>query len=198
MNVSEIGGNQGVSNLRNTMIQNATYSRIVYSSTESPFKFIINRSDNSVASRAFIANVKEVPDPLYDNLVLNYSNIPLGENRALVGTVKNVGPFDLHDISIYASVHNKNRTQIDSVKTLPISVVKAGQEQPFNAIPDPSIREEIEYFSCAGLDFDQPMPTLKVDDDEFIPFDLQAVAKISSLQCLNSTDMLFLPCISSA
>jgi hypothetical protein len=190
MNITEKGGNQDVSNLRSAIIQNATYSRIVYPSTESPFKFTVHRSDNYVVSRAFISNVKEVPDPLYDNLVLNYSNIPVGENRALVGTVKNVGPFDLHDVSIYASVHNKNRTQIDSVKTLPISVVKAGQEQPFNAIPDPSIREEIEYFSCAGLDFDEPMPTLKVDDDEFIPFDLQAIAKISSLQYLNSTDSI--------
>jgi hypothetical protein len=190
MNITEKGSNQDVSNLRNAMIQNTTYSRIVYPSTESPFKFIIHPSDNSVVSRVFIANAKEVPVPLYDNLVLNYSNIPVGENRALVGTVKNVGPFDLHDVSIYASVHNKNRTQIDSVKTLPISVVKAGQEQPFNAIPDPSIREEIEYFSCAGLDFDEPMPTLKVDDDEFIPFDLQAIAKISSLQYLNSTDSI--------
>jgi hypothetical protein len=190
MNITENGGNQNVSNLRNAMIQNTTYSRIVYPSTESPFKFIIHHSDNSVVSNAFIANVKEVPNPLYDSLVLNYSNIPVGENRALVGTVRNMGPFDLHEVSIYASVHNKNRTQIDSVKSLPISVVKTGQEQPFNAIPDPSIREEVQYFSCAGLDFDQPMTTLKVDDDEFIPYDLQAIAKISSLQYLNSTDSI--------
>jgi hypothetical protein len=190
MNVTEKEGNRDGSNLRNAMIQSATYSRIVYPSTESPFKFIIHRSDNSMVSRAFIANVEKVPNPLYDSLVLNYSNVPVGENRELVGTVKNVGPFDLHDVSIYASVHNENRTQIDSVKTSPISVVKAGQEQPFSAIPDPSIREEIVYFSCAGLDFDQPMPTLKVDDDEFIPFDLQAIAKISSLQYLNATDSI--------
>jgi hypothetical protein len=189
VNITENDGNQVVSNMRNTVIQNATYSRIVHPSTESPFKFIVPLSDNSVVSNAFIANVKEVPDPLYENLVLNYSNIPVGENRALVGTVKNVGSFDLHDVSIYASVHNKNRTQIDSVKSIPISVVKSGQEQPFNAIPDPSMREEIEYFSCAGLDFDQPMTTLKVDD-EFIPFDLQAIAKISSLEYLNSTDSI--------
>jgi hypothetical protein len=190
VNITENDGNQVVSNMRNTVIQNATYSRIVHPSTESPFKFIVPPSENSVVSNAFIANVKEVPDPLYENLVLNYSNIPVGENRALVGTVKNVGSFDLHDVSIYASVHNKNRTQIDSVKSIPISVVKSGQEQPFNAIPDPSMREEVEYFSCAGLDFDQPMTTLKVDDDEFIPFDLQAIAKISSLEYLNSTDSI--------
>jgi hypothetical protein len=190
VNITENDGNQVDSNIRDTVIQNATYSRIVYPSAESPFKFIVPPSDNSVVSNAFIANVKEVPDPLYENLVLNYSNIPVGENKALVGTVKNVGSFDLHDVSIYASVHNKNRTQIDSVKSIPISIVKSGQEQPFNAIPDPSMKDEVEYFSCAGLDFDQPMTTLKVDDDEFIPFDLQAIAKISSLEYLNSTDSI--------
>jgi hypothetical protein len=52
------------------------------------------------------------------------------------------------------------------------------------------MKDEVEYFSCAGLDFDQPMTTLKVDDDEFIPFDLQAIAKISSLEYLNSTDSI--------
>jgi hypothetical protein len=190
VNITKNDGIQVVSNMRDTVIQNATYSRIVYPSTESPFKFIVPTSDNYVVSNAFIANVKEVPDPLYENLVLNYSNIPVGENKALVGTVKNVGSFDLHDVSIYASVHNKNRTQIDSVKSIPISIVKSGQEQPFNAIPDPSMKDEVEYFSCAGLDFDQPMTTLKVDDDEFIPFDLQAIAKISSLEYLNSTDSI--------
>ena len=190
VNITKNDGIQVVSNMRDTVIQNATYSRIVYPSTESPFKFIVPPSDNSVVSNAFIANVKEVPDPLYENLVLNYSNIPVGENKALVGTVKNVGSFDLHDVSIYASVHNKNRTQIDSVKSIPISIVKSGQEQPFNAIPDPSMKDEVEYFSCAGLDFDQPMTTLKVDDNEFIPFDLQAIAKISSLEYLNSTDSI--------
>jgi hypothetical protein len=83
MNITKKGGNQDVSNLRNAIIQNTTYSRIVYPSTESPFKFTVHHSDDSVVSRAFIANVKEVHDPLYDNLVLNYSNIPVGENRAL-------------------------------------------------------------------------------------------------------------------
>jgi hypothetical protein len=48
----------------------------------------------------------------------------------------------------------------------------------------------VTYFSCAGLDFDEPMTTLKVDDDQFIPYDLRALAKISSLEYVNVTDSI--------
>jgi hypothetical protein len=170
-------------------IQNTTFSRIVFPSTSSPFKFAVP-PDSSIIQKAFIADVQEFPAPLYDNLVLNYSNVPVGDNKALEGTVKNVGIVDIHNVSIYASVHNKNRTQIDSVKSNLIPVLKPGQESAFNAIPEPNLREEVEYFSCAGLDYDQPITTLRVDDDEFIPYDLRAIAKISSLEYVNSTDSI--------
>ena len=162
-------------------IQNTTFSRIVFPSTSSPFKFAVP-PDSSIIQKAFIADVQEFPAPLYDNLVLNYSNVPVGDNKALEGTVKNVGLVDIHNVSIYASVHNKNRTQIDSVKSNLIPVLKPGQESVFNAIPEPNLREEVEYFSCAGLDYDQPITTLRVNDDEFIPYDLRAIAKISTLR----------------
>lgn len=170
-------------------IQNTTFSRIVFPSTSSPFKFAVP-PDSSIIQKAFIADVQEFPAPLYDNLVLNYSNVPVGDNKALEGTVKNVGIVDIHNVSIYASVHNKNRTQIDSVKSNLIPVLKPGQESAFNAIPEPNLREEVEYFSCAGLDYDQPITTLRVNDDEFIPYDLRAIAKISTLEYVNSTDSI--------
>jgi hypothetical protein len=170
-------------------IQNTTYSRIVYPSTSSPFKFVVP-SDNSVLGKAFIVNARERAVPLYDNLVLNYSNVAVGGNKALIGTVKNVGPVDLHNVSVYASVHSNNKTQIDSVKSNLIPVIKPGQELPFSAVPDPSVREAVMYFSCAGVDLDAPVTTLQVDDDEFIPYDLQAIAKITSLEYVNTTDSI--------
>lgn len=170
-------------------VQSTTYGRIVYPSTSSPFKFVVP-SGERVDGKAFIVNIKQEPVPLYDNLILNYSNVPVGDDKALVGTVKNMGPLDLYDVSVYASVHNNNRTQIDSVKSNSIPVVKSGQELPFIAIPDASVEKSVMYFSCAGLDFDEPMTTLKVDDDQFIPYDLQALAKISSLEYVNVTDSI--------
>ena len=170
-------------------IQNTTYGRIVYPSSSSPFKFVVP-SGNLVLGKAFIVNVRELAVPLYDNLVLNYSNVAVGDSRALVGTIKNVGPVDLHDVSVYASVHSNNRTQIDSVKSNLIPVIKSGQELPFSAVPDASVKEAVKYFSCAGVDLDAPMTTLKVDDDESIPYDLQAIAKITSLEYVNITDSI--------
>jgi hypothetical protein len=170
-------------------IKNTTYSRIVYPSSSSPFKFVVP-SSNSVLGKAFIANIRELAVPFYDSLVLNYSNVAVGDNKALVGTVKNVGPVDLHDVSVYASVHSNNKTQIDSVKSNPIPVIKPGQELPFSAVPDPGVREAVMYFSCAGIDLDAPVTTLKVDDDESIPYDLQAIAKITSLEYVNTTDSI--------
>jgi hypothetical protein len=170
-------------------MQNTTYSRIVYPSTSSPFKFVVP-SDNSVLGKAFIVNARERAVPLYDNLVLNYSNVAVGDNKALIGTVKNVGPVDLHNVSVYASVHSNNKTQIDSVKSNLIPVIKPGQELPFSAVPDPSVREAVMYFSCAGVDLDAPVTTLQADDDEFIPYDLQAIAKITSLEYVNTTDSI--------
>lgn len=172
-----------------SIIQSTTYGRIVYPSSSSPFKFVVP-SGSLVLGEAFIVNVKEIPVSLYDNLVLNYSNVAVGDNKALVGTVKNVGPVDLYNVSVYASVHSNNRTQIDSVKSNPIQVIESGQELPFSAVPDASVREAVTYFSCAGLDYDEPMPTLKVDDDQFIPYDLQAIAKITSLEYVNVTDSI--------
>ena len=170
-------------------VQSTTYGRIVYPSSSSPFKFVVP-SGEPVVGEAFIVNIKQEPVPLYDNLILNYSNVPIGDDKALIGTVKNMGPLDLYDVSVYASVHNNNRTQIDSVKSNSIPVVKSGQELPFIAIPDASVKKSVMYFSCAGLDFDEPMTTLKVDDDQFIPYDLQALAKISSLEYVNLTDSI--------
>ena len=170
-------------------IQNTTYGRIVYPSSSSPFKFVVP-SSNLVLGKAFIVNVRELAVPLYYNLVLNYSNVAVGDSRALVGTIKNVGPVDLHDVSVYASVHSNNRTQIDSVKSNLIPVIKSGQELPFSAVPDASVKEAVKYFSCAGVDLDAPMTTLKVDDDESIPYDLQAIAKITSLEYVNITDSI--------
>jgi hypothetical protein len=53
-------------------------------------------------------------------------------------------------------------------------VVKSGQELPFSAVPDATVKNSVMYFSCASLDFGEPMTTLKVNDDQFIPYDLQA------------------------
>jgi hypothetical protein len=82
---------------------------------------------------------------------LNYTNIPFGQNAALVGTVKNSGPFELRDVAVYASAYDKTRKQVDSVKSNVIPILEPGKEIAFTAIPDPTSEFQIEYYGCAGV-----------------------------------------------
>lgn len=136
-----------------------TYGRIIYPLTGAPFKFIIE-PNQSVKGNTFISSIKQVPVPYYNVLRLNYSNMPTGSNKALVGTAENIGPFNLHDVSVYASVHDKNGVQIDSVKSNVISLIKPGEEVAFTALPDSAISPQVFYFSCAGVSLNNAPMTI--------------------------------------
>lgn len=104
-----------------TILKTPLYSTIIYPFEVVPFKLIINSSnDNHLGvpnAKPFILNVRYKLVPKYNNiLVLNYSSIPFGNNKSLVGEVKNNSPFDMNNVVLYASAHSKNGTQIDSVK----------------------------------------------------------------------------------
>lgn len=82
-----------------TTIEQSTYGKIILPFAGSPFKFVIE-PERSVTSKAFIIDKKQISVPYYNVLRLNYSNMPVGIDRGLVGRAKNIGPFDLHDVSI--------------------------------------------------------------------------------------------------
>jgi hypothetical protein len=170
-------------------IKQPIYGRIIYPFTGAPFKFVI--TPNQVAtSKAFIVNVKQISVPNWNVLSLNYSNMPVGKDGALVGVAKNIGSFDLHDVSVYASAHSRNGTQIDSVKSNVIPVIKPGQQTAFSAKPDPAVRSSVFYYSCAGMDLDAPITTLDIGKGQFIPYDLRALARVSDLKYDNAVDSI--------
>jgi hypothetical protein len=172
-----------------TFIKQPIYGRIIYPFTGAPFKFAIT-PHHVVTSKAFIVNVKQILVPNWNVLSLNYSNTPAGKDGALVGMAKNIGPFDLHDVSIYASAHSRNGTQIDSVKSNVIPVIKPGQQIAFSAKPDLTVGSGIFYYSCAGMDLNAPITTLDIGKGQFIPYDLRALARISDFKYNNATDSL--------
>jgi hypothetical protein len=114
----------------------------------------------------------------------------VGKDRALVGTIKNKGPFELHDVSVYASVHDRNKTQIDSVKSNTIAVIKPGQEVAFSAIPDDTIKQNVIAYSCAGLNFNDPITTLEIGKEQYLAYDLRGTAAISDFRYENTTDSI--------
>jgi hypothetical protein len=179
----------GDSSKTTTTIKQSIYGRIIYPFAGAPFKFVIG-PERSVISKAFITNINQISVPHYNVLRLNYSSMPIGDNRALVGTAKNVGPFDVYNVTVYASAHNRNGTQLDSVRSNVIPVIKHGMEIAFTAKPYPSIRSGILYYSCAGVDFNAPITTLDLGKGQFIAYDLRGLARISDFKYDNKTDSI--------
>jgi hypothetical protein len=151
-------------------------------------KFVI---DSEIAGLPFIADVKEVEAThVTDMIILNYTSMAFGDERAFVGTVKNNAPFDIHNLSVFASVRSENATQLDSVRSDIIPVLKANEERAFLALPDAAIKSNVYYYSCAGLDLDAPIKTIDIGDGKFIPYDLSAAAQVSGIRYENETDSI--------
>jgi hypothetical protein len=165
-----------------------TFGRIIRPLNDSPFKFVI---DSGIAGLPFIADVKEVEAThVTDMIILNYTSMAFGDERAFVGTVKNNAPFDIHNLSVFASVRSVNATQLDSVRSDIIPVLKANEEREFLALPDAAIKSNVYYYSCAGLDLDAPIKTIDTGDGKFIPYDLNAAAQVSGIRYQNETDSI--------
>ena len=162
-----------------------TFGNIIYPFTGAPFKFVIEPNQQSVKGTAFISSVKQIPVPYYNVIRLNYSNIPAAasSSKAMVGTAKNIGPFDLHDVSVYASAHDRNGIQIDSVKSNVMHLIKPGQETHFIALPDFTTAPHIYYYSCAGVSLgNDPMTTLDIGKGQSILYDIRGVVRISDFK----------------
>jgi hypothetical protein len=168
-----------------------TFGNIIYPFTGAPFKFII-APNQSVKGTAFISSIKQVPVPNYNVIRLNYSNMPsTSNNKALFGTVQNIGPFDLHDVSVYASVHDRNGIQIDSVKSNILHLIKPGQEAQFIALPDYTTAPNIYYYSCAGVSLgNAPMTALDIGKGQSILYDIIGVVRISDFKYNASNDSI--------
>jgi hypothetical protein len=173
----------------NTILRHPTFSSIIYPGKESPFKFKISQ-DYDVIGKPYILQKDKVNEPFYNVIVQNYSNFPVGQNRELVGTLKNTGHVVLQNISVYASVHNKNGTQIDSIQSNIVPVLKPGEVKSFSAKPDYSIAINANYFSCAGFDPNAPINTLDLGNGKLLAYGLESVAKISKFSYDESTDSI--------
>ena len=173
----------------NITLNDTTYSKIIYPGKESPFKFEISR-DYDVLGKPHIIQMNKVNDPFFNVIIQNYSNFPVGQNKELVGTLKNTGNVVMQNISVFASVHNKNGSQIDSIKSNSIPVLKPGEVKSFSARPDSSIVKDANYFSCAGFDPNSPINTLDLGNGKFLAYGLESVAKISNFGYNKSTDSI--------
>jgi hypothetical protein len=77
-----------------TTIKEPTYGRVIYPSSVSPFKFAVEPSW-SLSGSPFILDSKEVLTPYYKVLSLSYSNMPVGNEKALIRTAKKSYPLSI-------------------------------------------------------------------------------------------------------
>jgi hypothetical protein len=159
-----------------------TYSRIIYPGTGAPFKLVLSPESIESVGQPFIYSITREENVNYDVLVLNYSNMAVGSEGALIGTVRNSASFPVYNATVFASVHDSHQAQIDSAATEVIPVIGPGKTVQFKLAPDKSQSSKAVYYSCAGVDLDAPISTLATPDGGFIPFDLQAIAKIINLK----------------
>src|SRR6185503_3352331 len=180
----------GLPTLDGNTLETETYGRTIWPLTDSPFKFIL-REGETQSGDPFLKNVTELNTVRHDMLVLTYDGMAVGEERAFVGKIKNIGPFEVKNVSVFAAVHNTNHTlQLDTVRSNVFSVIKPGEELDFVALPDPVVRTDVLYYSCAGIDYDDPITTVKVGDGKILAYDLTAVAQVTNFRYENSTDSL--------
>lgn len=168
-----------------------TYGKVIWPLTDSPFKFVLDKGVVN-ESDPFIMDVKKVQIPNYNSmLLLNYNSMAVGEERAFVGTIKNTGPIDVYNVSVFAGVHSMDhKSQLETVRSNIIPVIKSGEEVRFAAIPDPAIRSSVFYYSCAGLDYDDPITTIDAGNGKFVAYSLTSAAQVSSMKYENETDSI--------
>ena len=167
-----------------------TYGRTIWPLTDSPFKFVLQDGDEVVGS-PFLSRVEEAKTVRYEMLLLTYDGMAVGQERAFVGKLKNTGPFEIKNVSVFAAVHSADhRYQLDTVRSSLIPVIRPGEVLDFVAVPDPTIRPDVLYYSCAGVDYDEPITTVKVGNGKFLAYDLSAVAEVRNLRYDSSTDSL--------
>lgn len=171
------------------VLHNTTLGSIVYPFTESPFKFDMGQN-YSVIDLPYIEKVSEVQSPFYEVLLQNYTTMNATGGKILVGTVKNIGNVILHNVSVYASVHQEDGTQIDSVKTITIPILRPGDIENYVAKPNTAVQSKVTYFSCAGFDINAPINTLVLGKDQFLPYSLESAAKISDFKYNKDDDSL--------
>ena len=185
----KIGVNVTQTDKQSSILTSNTFTNVIYPYVAAPFKFTIGGNE-LFNGFAYPIETKEVTKPFFTDLTQNYSNLATGDEKALVGTIKNTGPNIIKNIAVYASVHSINGTQIDSVKSFIIPIIYPGEDIGYKILPDPAIQDGVYYYSCAGLDVNAPISTMDIGKGEFLVFNLESASMISDFRYENSSDSI--------
>lgn len=71
-----------------------------------------------------------------------------------------------------------------------IPVIEPSQEMAFTAIPDLTIKSQIKYYSCAGVDMNPQMNKLAIGDNRVVRYDLEWPVEIRDLKYDSASDSI--------
>jgi hypothetical protein len=186
-----VGLNATSSNGTGLHLVTEPYGKIIYPYGEVPFKFkIFSSSDVKHPGNPFVYEARNVSVPYYDVIRLNYSSTPR-QNGTLIGSIKNIASFDLFDLTIYASAHNKSGGQIDSVSSY-MPVLRSGERVMFTVSPDPAVRSDVSFYSCFGVDFRTMNMKINIGGSRYITSNMTGLATIDNIKSDPSTGSILI------
>lgn len=181
-----LGLNTTTHNVKTTSVAQP-YGKTIYAYGEAPFKFKLPYGSNvKLTGNPYVYQLNTTNIPYFDVLKLNYSNIPLS-NGTLIGTVKNIASFDIYNLSIYASAHDKTGAQIDSVTTSLMPTLKSGEKASFSVSPNPALGSKVAFYSCFGVDFRTTNMRLSIGENRYILSNMTGLATIDNIKADPST-----------
>jgi hypothetical protein len=107
----------------------------------------------------------------------------------LFGTVANTGPSVLKNLTLYADVHAKNGSQIDSVKTI-IPLINPQQKVNFTFTPNKAIKNLVFTYSCVGGELQDinAYQIIKLNPQKTLGYKFSGFMEINSINYNNKTN----------
>ncbi|MBI5697017.1 MAG: peptidase [Thaumarchaeota archaeon] len=108
---------------------------------------------------------------LYDRSMIKHSD------GHLVGRIINNGNTTEYNVKIYATIHGENNTFIDSTQNFEqIEKISPGQILNFTMYPDPTLAENVHYYSCFVLGDETIVPLYAIRNGEKFNFRYDSTA----------------------
>ncbi len=141
---------------KSEIITEHPFKDVIYNIDEPlPFKFVIDVTKYHVNlnSAPYVYKIEHADKQSTEinTFKLAYDESKLGPFKELRGNVTNTSPNVIKNLTLYAIVHAKNGTQLDSVKTL-IPIIPSQKIISFSLIPNKIIRNSVFIYSCVGGD----------------------------------------------
>jgi hypothetical protein len=158
-----------------------------------PFKFIIDPSKFYINSSSipYIYSIKKASEQStnINTFALKYNEARLGPSKELYGTVTNTAPNIIKNLTLYAIVHGKNGTQIDSVKTT-IPFIKPYETVKFSFIPNRIVKDLVSTYSCVGgnLQDINAYQIININSNKTIGYKFSGFMEIDSINYDKKTD----------